>query len=55
MVENSFCYKNGDICKTDGDICKNNDDFDPITLMQMTIKFSSRTFDFDSQRAIVNF
>ena len=54
MLENSFCYKNGDICKTDGDICQNNGDFDPITLMQMTIKLSSRTSDFDSKRSIVN-
>ena len=54
MLENSFCYKNGDICKTDGYICKNNGDFDHITLMQMTIKLSSRTSDFDSKRSIVN-
>ena len=55
MLENSFCNKNGDICKTDGDICKNNGEFDPMSLMKITIKFSSRTSDFDSQRAIVNF
>ena len=55
MLENSFCNRYDDICKTDDDICKNNGDFDRMSLMQITIKFCSRTSDFDSQRAIVNF